>query len=98
MSVRTERVASTIRQSLYKVLLNDIENPLIKNVAITEVTVSPDLLKARIGVRSLTGEHSKAVQALKKATAFIRTRMAGTIRLKKMPELIFAEGTDTDNS
>ncbi len=94
MSVRTERVASTIRQSLYNILLNDIENPLIKSVAITEVSVSPDLQKTWVRVRSLTGEHAEAVKALKKASGFIRRRLAAAVHLKRIPELKFVDDTE----
>lgn len=93
MSHRIERFTSTLKHSLADILLNDINNPHLKSVSITEVLVTPDFKKARIFVSHAAGsEHEESgelLHHLERAKGFIKRTLGRRMYLKYVPELYF---------
>jgi ribosome-binding factor A len=96
MSHRIERFSSTLKQSLADIIINDINNPHLKSVSITEVIVSPDLKKAYVYVTCAIGEErgdyhdsDDLIRQLKRAKGFIKRILAKRMYLKYVPELSF---------
>jgi ribosome-binding factor A len=93
MSHRVERFTSTLRHSLTDILLNDVNNPHLKSVFITDVTVSPDLKRARVFVSAAgadtTDQLDDLIRRLERAGGFIKKTLGRKMYLKYIPELIF---------
>ncbi len=101
-SQRQLRVGEVLRHQLAQLLLRDeIREPDLKGVIITvsEVSVSPDLRKARAYIMPLGGENQQpVVEALAHAHKYIRGELSRKISLKYMPEIEFVIDTSFDYS
>lgn len=87
--VRAEKIQELIKQEVSKIILNDLKNPNIGFVTVTQVEVTNDLRHAKIWL-SLYGkeeEQAKTLQALERSLGFIRNEIGKRIRLKFVPEL-----------
>jgi ribosome-binding factor A len=90
-SRRAKRVAELMREEISDLILQDLRNPKIGLVTITEVSLTDDLSYARVFI-SVYGEDEKNSQSLKglrKASGFIRRELSKRIRLRHFPELRF---------
>jgi ribosome-binding factor A len=93
MSYRIERVNTLIRKEISELIQQQLRDPRLDSfVAVTEVHTSPDLRHAKVFVSSLGGrqEEHKILEVLNAAAGYLRTELAHTIRLRRMPELSFA--------
>lgn len=72
-------------------LMHKVRDPRLAEVNITSVEVTPDLLIARVSftVMGDADESREALAALKHAAGFLRTQLAGQVRLRLAPELVF---------
>ncbi len=90
---RQLRVGEEIRHVVAQALeRGEIRDPAVKGVAITvtEVRLSPDLKNATAYVVPLGGGDSKAiVDALNRASGFIRGWVARNVRLRHVPRVAF---------
>lgn len=90
MSLRTDRVASVIKNDLGKILLK-YQNKNI--ITVTSVKMTPDLSIARVNLSVMdpTGSEQAVYEYLKEKNAEIRAELAGLVRhqLRKVPELEF---------
>jgi ribosome-binding factor A len=93
MSRRTERIAEQLRAELARLLREEVTDPRIGLVTLTQVDVSPDLSNARVYWSVVKSEDSDAVSAnlagLESAAGFLRHRLAQLLDLKRVPELRF---------
>ncbi len=102
---RPARVAERIREQLMDMILRGtVHDPAARDVIVSEVTVSADLGRATVYVRLLDPDASEqrrasAVDAMARASGFLRREMGQRLRLRRMPELIFRwdEGLDRAN-
>ncbi len=92
MTRRAERVSSLIRQEICELLLENINDPRLKNfISVTEVSTSPDLKNARIYV-SVLGDQQNAkdvIQGFKSASGYLRRELSRRMLLRQVPELSF---------
>jgi ribosome-binding factor A len=91
MSIRTEKVASEIRQALSRPLADLASEISAGLITVTHVRMSPDLRIARVYL-SVFGGKLKPEQALAKVTdraKDIRHKVTGKVRLRFSPELYF---------
>jgi ribosome-binding factor A len=88
---RQRRVSELIHREISLLLMQEVRDPRLAEVTITEVTVTPDLLLARIYFTVLgdAEEEKGALTGLQSATGFLRTQLAGRVRLRFVPDLIF---------
>ena len=73
-------------------LEREVNDPrLSKFVSVTQVTLSPDLMHARVYVSTLGSEMNKEdlLAGFSKASGFLRRELAAHLRLRQMPELSF---------
>ena len=91
MSRRTDRVADLVRAELGDLLLREVRDPRVGLATITNVSVSPDLKHSRVRVSILGTDEEQAdsLEALKKASGFLRTRLARKLNLRSTPALVF---------
>jgi len=89
-SSRPKRVAEAIKNELSLVLLREVADPRLADVSFSQVVVAPDLKQAKIYfVLPVGGDAKKALQGLKKARGFFRSRLAKAINLRYTPALTF---------
>ncbi len=92
MGHRIERVNSLIRQEISELLQRQVKDPRLGNfVAVTDVSTSPDLRRAKIFVSRIGSEEEKqeTLSALAAASGFFRNELAKRLRLRHIPELSF---------
>lgn len=97
---RTERVAEQLRQVLSEILLYKVRDPEVCSAVITRVDVSRDLGYARVhvSVMGTAEEREQTMRALERASSFVRSELAHSVRLRKVPELRFLPDTGIEHS
>lgn len=91
MSVRSERVASLIKEEVSLLIQRNFSMQEYGLMTITDVHMSPDLRNARIFV-SIFGDAArkeKSLGLLEEQKGFIRAELGRTIRLKFTPSIAF---------
>ena len=88
---RMRRVDVAMRQVLGDALAQDLKDPRVGFVTVTDVKTSPDLRHARVYVSVLGDEPAQqaTLDGLRSAHGFLQARIAGELRLKRTPELTF---------
>ena len=91
MSERMRRVDTAVRQVLGDALSQDLKDPRVGFVTVTDVSTSPDLRHARVYVSILgtPDEQQASLQGLRSAHGYLQGRVARELRLKNTPELEF---------
>jgi ribosome-binding factor A len=90
-SRRPEQVAETLRQVITDTLAREIRDPRVGFVTVTAVLVTNELSHARVMV-SVPGEEAdkeRALEGLKSAAGFLRSRAARALTTRTVPELHF---------
>ena len=89
---RPERVGDQIREELSELLTRGaVHDPGIGFITLTRVQVSPDLQVAHIFYTTLGDEKARreTARALDRATPFLRRRLGGRLRLRRVPDIDF---------
>ena len=88
---RQRRVSELIHREMSLLLMREVRDPRLSDITITEVRVTPDLLIARIYYTVLgdAEQETEAAAALDSAVGYLRTQLAGRVRLRLVPELVF---------
>jgi ribosome-binding factor A len=91
MTERMRRVDTAVRQVLGDALSQDLKDPRVGFVTVTDVSTSPDLRHARVYVSILgtPAEQQASLEGLKSAHGYLQGRVARELRLKNTPELDF---------
>ena len=91
MSIRTERVASVIKERIAEILIHDYNDPANGFITVTDVKMSPDLKIAKVyfSVFGNEGVQSKAMKMLESEKQHLRGLVASHVRLKFAPALQF---------
>jgi len=94
------RVDVAMRQVLGDALAQDLKDPRIGFVTVTDVKTSPDLRHARVHVSVLgtDAEQETTLEGLRSAHGFLQTRVASELRLKRTPELTFELDHTAENA
>ena len=87
--LRAEKVQEFIKQEISKMILNELKDPRIGFVTVTQVEVDNDLRHAKIYVSLMGSDEQKANtwQGLQKALGYMRSEVGKRIRLRLTPEL-----------
>ena len=91
MSIRTERVASVIKQRIGEILIHDYSDPSNGFITVTDVKMSPDLKIAKVYFSVFGSEEiqERAMKMLEGEKQHIRGLVASHIQLKFAPTLQF---------
>ena len=96
--LRLEKLQELIKQEMGKMLLNDLKDPRIGFVTVTDVEMTGDLREAKIYV-SVMGDAEQvknSLEGLNSALGFVRREIGQRIRLRFTPEISFALDTSLD--
>ena len=87
---RSERVAGQIRRDLAKLIQQEIKDPEVGFVSLSDVEVTRDLSHAKVFITVFDPEKAKtSLKALRRAAVFLRRRLGQELRLRHVPELHF---------
>lgn len=90
MSIKIDRIASNLVKEISYILSNEVKNPNIKFVTITDCHVTNDLSYAKVYYTVLdTDKLEETKKALKNASGFIRKELMDRVEIRYMPELEF---------
>ena len=91
MTIRQERVQELLYQELSILISNELEDPNLSLLTVTNVMVSRDLRNARVYVHHEDKEvpRKAVLRRLQKATPFIRRQLAQRTALRIVPDVIF---------
>lgn len=89
--LRADRVASAIRNIAAEYFTWGVMDPLLTEVSITDVQVTPDLSYARIFYRIFGKNEAQpnVDEALRRFSGKFRSELAQRIRLRHVPEVVF---------
>jgi len=97
---RPERVAHLVQAELARLFLRGTNDPRLRDVTVSAVRMSPDLRVARVYVRTLGGEETRAamMKALARAAHFVRGEVGRALGLRVTPELRFEYDVTPDTA
>src|SRR5438270_10078576 len=97
---RMRRVDEAIREVLGDAVSGGLKDPRVGFVTVTDVRTSADLRHARVYVSVLGDEASReaSLEGLRSAHGFLQARIAGELRLKRTPTLVFSYDDTTDRA
>lgn len=90
---RIDRISEEVRREVDRIIRDELNDPRIEGtISITRAEVTRDLRYAKIYVSILEDERREPLMdALKKASGFIRRALAKEMIIRQSPELIFVE-------
>jgi ribosome-binding factor A len=85
------RVDEAVREVLGAAVTQDLKDPRVGFVTVTEVRTSPDLRQARVfvSVFGTAEEQAATLEGLSSAHGILQARIARELRLKRTPALEF---------
>jgi ribosome-binding factor A len=89
MSIKIDRLNNIFVEEISKIIHEEIKDRDIGFVTITEARITNDLSFAKVYITSLDNNREKVLNALNKASGFIRTLLCDRVKIRKMPEIHF---------
>ncbi|WP_440996937.1 30S ribosome-binding factor RbfA [Arhodomonas sp. SL1] len=89
---RARRVGEQIQRELAELIRDEVRDPRVGSVTVSEVQVSRDFAHAKVMVTVLGAgaeDSADAVEALNHAAGFLRSQLARRVRLRQVPALEF---------
>ena len=87
---RSQRLEGELQKVLAEVIREDLKDPRLSLITITDVKVARDLSFAKIFISHLDEEKAKAgLEALNKGKGFIRKQIGMKLKLRIVPEIAF---------
>lgn len=87
---RVERLNEQFRRELMDILSNEVRDPRVGALTVTQVEVTPDLYHAKVYLTSLDPEtRSASLEGLDAAAPFIRREIGRRLHIRRAPELHF---------
>jgi ribosome-binding factor A len=90
-SRRPEQISETVRQVVAEALATEVRDPRVGFVTVTGVDVSGDISHAKVLVSVMGDEADKAraMEGLRSAAGFLRTKLTKVLSTRSVPELHF---------
>ena len=88
---RQRRVNALLREALGELLQREVADPRLEFIVVTDVETTSDLRTAHVYVTSFSDpqEQENSLQALEKATGYLRQQLSRKVYLRYLPELVF---------
>jgi ribosome-binding factor A len=89
--LRVIRIADRIREDLSELILQNVQDPRLSGISITDVMVDRELAYADIFVSALEGSQrsEEVLSGLSHASGYLRSQLAQRIALRIFPRLRF---------
>jgi ribosome-binding factor A len=84
-------MSERVHQILSQLLLREVSDPRLQDITVTEVSLDPELMVAKVYVSGMGDENREpeVMQGLRRAGGFLRREVGKRIRLRNTPELHF---------
>ncbi|MDD2371401.1 MAG: 30S ribosome-binding factor RbfA [Firmicutes bacterium] len=87
---RSQRLEGELMKVLAEIIREDLKDPRLHMITITDVSVAKDLSFAKIFISHLEEDKAKAgLEALNKGKGFIRKQIGMKLKLRIVPEIAF---------
>jgi len=87
---RSERVAGQLRRELAQLIQQEVKDPEIGFISLSDVEVTRDLSHAKVFITVFESEKAEdTISALKRAAGYLRKRLGQEMRMRSVPELHF---------
>lgn len=99
--VRRERISGEIKKIISDIITNELKDPAVPQLtSVLSVDVTADMSYAKIHISTLgTREQlDGAVEALKRASGFVRRELGHRMTIRHVPQLIFMADHSIENS
>lgn len=86
-----QRLEQDVKVALSNIITYDVKEPSVTGlISVTDVKITPDQKYAKVYI-SVFGKQNKekVIEALKKATGFIKTELGRKVRMRNIPSLQF---------
>lgn len=86
-----QRLEQDVKVALSNIITYDVKEPSVTGlISVTDVKITPDQKYAKVFV-SVFGKQNKekVIEALKKATGFIKSELGRKVRMRNIPSLQF---------
>jgi ribosome-binding factor A len=86
------RVADQIQRDLSKIIAQELKDPRVGRITLTEVSVTPDYAHAKVYFTTLEDDEetiAEILKGLKAASGFLRKHLGRCLRIHSLPELHF---------
>jgi ribosome-binding factor A len=99
-TIRQQRVAELMYEELSILIGNELDDPRLSLVKVTDVQVSRDLRNVKVFVSRDDEEATKSqvLQGLKHATPYLRRQLAVRCSLRAVPDLFFQYDDTPENA
>ncbi|MBP2623506.1 30S ribosome-binding factor RbfA [Streptococcus oricebi] len=91
---RSDRVGMEVKREVNEILQKKVRDPRVQGVTITDVQMSGDLSLAKVYytiMSDLASDNQKAQEGLEKAKGTIKRELGRTLKIYKIPDLIFVK-------
>ena len=88
---RHERLEQDVKIALSDIIMNEVKEPSVTGlISVTDVKITPDQKYAKVFI-SIFGKTNKqkVLDALTKATGFIKKELGSRVRMRNMPSITF---------
>ncbi len=89
---RMYRIDEEVKRALSSIIMNDVKDDRLSTmVSVTHVEITSDLsyAKVHVSVYDTDKKRSASIEALNHGASFIRTRLAKSVKIRRVPELHF---------
>lgn len=94
---RSQRVSEAIREELAELIGYELDDPRLAGIDITSVLLTPDLHEARVLVSLAdSADEAAALEALERASGYVRDQLARRLRLYRVPTLRFEPDSEVN--
>ncbi|MBT9569184.1 MAG: 30S ribosome-binding factor RbfA [Thiobacillus sp.] len=96
---RARRVADQIQRELPELIRQEVKDPRVGMLTITEVEVNRDMEFAKVFFTTLGGqtEHDACLEGLRRASGFLRSQLSHRMQLRVVPKLTFVYDTSVEH-
>jgi ribosome-binding factor A len=92
---RSRRIAEQIQRELSQIIWQELKDPRVGMITLTDVEVTPDCEHAKVfftrlaNLGTAASDNEAVTRALRHAAGFLRTELAHRMRLRIVPQLTF---------
>lgn len=89
--IRIKRIEDRLQQELAELLIHEVQDPRLKQIFVTDVTVDRELTVADIYISAVEGSARSAevLAGLESASGFLRKVLSSKVELRTFPKLRF---------
>jgi ribosome-binding factor A len=89
--MRLKRIQDRIQEELSRMIIEEIQDPRLSGISVTDVSVDRELAYAEIYVSAIEGQEraKEVLEGLKSAAGYLRHALAERIDLRVFPRLRF---------